>query len=796
MLSQRIDLPIAIEQAWEHARNSLASLAKIEDANPDSMDLIGTARYGFNRVHIHISLHPGETSEVSVLRIDAGDRDPRGVASQIVVEKLKRKLYNAPPQAMLPSSPGEPPPAAPTTATGPPVPNPEVPTQALLGPLPSVQPQISTVHRPEPVVSGTPTPEETVAPRKRPASAPKLRRPSTSFRQLAAVLVILAAMTGVAFAVTTAISNGSATLAAGTYAGAAQVSASSFEALSFPATKARGAFASSFTGTANWSISVNRSQQATGRFELQGPLNTMNTEPGVNCTQKSQLSWVGTISGVANGAVAAVTLRGPETTSVLASTCPNALVSGPRDYSEQFRLPLGRMTALHTYRTAMSTAITSLFAGRNAANVTGTVTRGTVAFTLTTYPNRLASSARSASSPGPASNTGSASGPGGGSGSGLLKAGTYSGTMSASGSTSETIPIPSGGETVTTSISAAGPWSITVSSTEQVSGNFQLQGPMTIRTAAQSINCTDAAQFGWSGTITGTVQEASAVVTLQGPGTISGFSPTCNGQSLSVPGGANVGVPGTTSIKVSLPLGQMTAGEPYSANVFDLPLSSQTAGFPVTGAVKGTLTFTLGPSPTASSQPPNMTGNAGTSLKIPVGTYHGHAYFVAGYSGSPTEETIMRGLYLAQGDVTLTVTKEPDVPGRPLPVYDMSLSIELVGGLSHPGLPPEYSSCVVPVPNDLTIRGTADTTDSIVQGIGSQAFDADLGGYVIGYPQISCPSYDANGAPVYSNVPGYATASFFGDAKIDPNHIDGNTFKFGSPDQRDGDGVLTITFPK
>lgn len=49
MVSQRVDLPIRIEPAWEHVRDSLVSLGKVEEANPGSMDLVGSVRHGLNR---------------------------------------------------------------------------------------------------------------------------------------------------------------------------------------------------------------------------------------------------------------------------------------------------------------------------------------------------------------------------------------------------------------------------------------------------------------------------------------------------------------------------------------------------------------------------------------------------------------------------------------------------------------------------------------------------------------------------------------------------------------------------
>lgn len=92
MVSANVELPYEVDDAWQRVRTVVAQAGKLEQANLSAHSMTGTVRYGLNRVRLHVSVSSGVSAGSATLAIDAHDRDARGVASQIVIDRLLDQL--------------------------------------------------------------------------------------------------------------------------------------------------------------------------------------------------------------------------------------------------------------------------------------------------------------------------------------------------------------------------------------------------------------------------------------------------------------------------------------------------------------------------------------------------------------------------------------------------------------------------------------------------------------------------------------------------------------------------------
>lgn len=91
VISERVEIPNGVDEAWQLVNEVLASLGRVEQAIPGS-DVTGSVRYGLNRVRLRVSVVAGPRPGSSVADIEAHDRQAAAVASRIVVDRLIERL--------------------------------------------------------------------------------------------------------------------------------------------------------------------------------------------------------------------------------------------------------------------------------------------------------------------------------------------------------------------------------------------------------------------------------------------------------------------------------------------------------------------------------------------------------------------------------------------------------------------------------------------------------------------------------------------------------------------------------
>jgi hypothetical protein len=85
--SRRVELAVGPDEGFRKIQAAVASVGKVEDANPTTRSLVGKVRYGLNPVRVRISVLSGPADGTSVVEIGGKGQDIWGAAARKATDK-------------------------------------------------------------------------------------------------------------------------------------------------------------------------------------------------------------------------------------------------------------------------------------------------------------------------------------------------------------------------------------------------------------------------------------------------------------------------------------------------------------------------------------------------------------------------------------------------------------------------------------------------------------------------------------------------------------------------------------